>query len=335
MSKLGRGIYLRGSVYWLAVQENGKRRHLSLKTKDPVIALRNALKARHSPELAPSEGFTRDVEKFLAHKTATDRYSKRTLEWSEGVLKQFGAHVSNKAAGLVRPEDVTSFYAMLRQRMTENGAHSYMRAVKSFFSWCVEQRIQFESPAKAVKLGKPSQPARLRFASKTQRDQLITSAPNDSMRFILYCAFHAGMRFNEITEARPEWFNLKGRFITVETSATFKPKNRRTRTIPISTPFLKFLKTYKLRSPFMLEPAVTHGKYRYRYDFSLPWRRHMATNDLSWITPHTARHTFASLLVMNGESLYKVAKWLGDTLKVAEAHYAHLEKDDRSIDRML
>ena len=56
-----------------------------------------------------------------------------------------------------------------------------------------------------------------------------------------------------------------------------------------------------------------------------------ATADFSWITPHVARHTFASILAQKGESIYKIAKWLGDTLEVTEKHYAHLAPGDTAI----
>ena len=56
-----------------------------------------------------------------------------------------------------------------------------------------------------------------------------------------------------------------------------------------------------------------------------------ATADFSWITPHVARHTFASILAQKGESIYKIAKWLGDTTEVTEKHYAHLAPGDTAI----
>ena len=36
------------------------------------------------------------------------------------------------------------------------------------------------------------------------------------------------------------------------------------------------------------------------------------------------RHTFASLLAIAGVSIFKIAQWLGDDVRVVERHYAHL-----------
>lgn len=47
------------------------------------------------------------------------------------------------------------------------------------------------------------------------------------------------------------------------------------------------------------------------------------------------RHTFASLLVQAGVSVYKVARWMGDGVEVVEAHYGHLSPGDRDINRLI
>ena len=120
------------------------------------------------------------------------------------------------------------------------------------------------------------------------------------MKFILYCAFFAGMRFNEICEARPDWFDLEGGFVLIQKTSTFTPKNKKNRTVPLSPRFKEFLKAYGKKAPFMLKPDVVQGANRYRYDFRLPWRLHLKACKLSWITPHVARHTFASILAQKG-----------------------------------
>jgi hypothetical protein len=45
------------------------------------------------------------------------------------------------------------------------------------------------------------------------------------------------------------------------------------------------------------------------------------------------RHTFASLLAIAGVSIFKIAQWLGDDVRVVERHYAHLLPQDLDIER--
>ena len=43
----------------------------------------------------------------------------------------------------------------------------------------------------------------------------------------------------------------------------------------------------------------------------------MVRHGLGWVTPHTMRHTFASLPACANCSLYKIAKWMGDGPEVS------------------
>jgi len=45
------------------------------------------------------------------------------------------------------------------------------------------------------------------------------------------------------------------------------------------------------------------------------------------VTAHTMRHTFASHLVINGESLYAVGKLVGHTVPATTARYSHLNDE--------
>jgi len=103
---------------------------------------------------------------------------------------------------------------------------------------------------------------------------------------------------------------------------------------------MEFLNDYPMEGSWCIAPEVQRGESRYRYDFGYPYKRYLTYTgeklgrDLSWVTPHVMRHTFASLLVIAGVSLYKVSKWLGDDDRVAQRHYAHLQEGDREINKL-
>lgn len=340
---------------------NGKRRLVTLQTSDETLAVQRAAIIASTGSLPvgkrQAEQTLKDhIEQYLAAREATGRHTSSTKKWAKRALLQFAEHIRQKQAKSLTADDITSFYVALRKRrkpdgklFSENAARSYLRAVRGFTSWTVTAKLRFDNPAKEVKLGRPTQPARIRFVTREDRALLMDVAQCEDIKFILYCTFWAGMRFNEVVEARPDWFNVDDGYITVEQTDTFKPKNKKTRTIPLSPAFKKFLKGYGLPSPYMLAPyKLKKGKATYRYDFRKPWETVLAaatknknallrvagrpeTADFSWITPHTARHTFASLLAQQGTSIFKVAEWLGDTIQVATAHYAHLAPTDHAI----
>ena len=151
---------------------------------------------------------------------------------------------------------------------------------------------------------------------------------------MLYCGFHAGLRFNEIVEAKASWFDLNAGLLHLRKHEGIQFKDGEERTIPLTKGFSTFLKTYGLYEPYMVHPEIpARRKSVYRWDFGRPFDLYMEAQKVPWVTPHIMRHTFASLLASAGVSIYKIAKWLGDDVRVVQRHYAKLLPNDGEIER--
>jgi site-specific recombinase XerD len=327
-----RGIYRRSNIFWFARMVDGRRTQVSLKTSDYAEAVVNAMKIIDHPFLNDAEPLKQEIESFLSHKERQNEYSPASVESKQYALREFGHFVGKRRVADISTADVERFYQSLQKRVSESTAQGYITTIRSFFNRMVElKKIRF-NPVNGVNLARLDQKGRLLFCPPDLRNKLIVGAQSDAMKFVLYCGFHAGLRKNEIIEARPEWFDLERGSIHVRATDTFRPKDREARTIPLTREFQKFLKRYGLRPPFMLRPDVTHGEARYRYDFRRPWDNFMEEQDCSWVTPHVMRHTFASLLASKGVSIYKIALWLGDDVRVVQKHYAKLLPKDEDIE---
>lgn len=335
----GKGIYLRGRTYWLKFQRAGVRSYVSLQTGNPAEAVSRAYEIREAPALAPRSPLLATIDRYLAGKRRMNIYSRATERVTRAALVEFATALGTVRVDQVNAKVAQQHYERLQARVAETTAQIHMRALKAFYAWCARERLCLRSPFADVALARIDAPARLRFATARQRDMLIRDAPDDDLRFILFAGFHAGLRKGEIIEARVGWFDLqKSRAVHVENTATFRVKDREARFIPLTKPFRAFLFRYlrgKPRDAFALRPEVVHGRGTYRYDFHRPYNDYMTRKRCRWCTAHVMRHTFASLLVQAGVSIFKCAKWLGDGVAVVEAHYAHLSPRDRDIDRML
>lgn len=71
---------------------------------------------------------------------------------------------------------------------------------------------------------------------------------------------------------------------------------------------------------------------RVRLPWGRPWDRLTADAGLSWVTPHTLRHTFASQAVMAGVPIYTVSHWLGHASLQTTQIYAHLSPQQDLMD---
>ena len=327
------GIYTRGETWWFTYRFNGKKRFHSLGTSDYGEAVQKALAIRQNPELTPAAVFEQEVAAFIAHKLATNRYSRFSADSKVHTLRRFARVTGRANPSLVTPGDVRAFYEHEQERVSEQSAQSYVATVRSFFNWLLKARKVRTNPVAGLELATMDDRGREKFCTPALRDKLIAEAPTDELRMILYLGFHAGLRKNEIVQARPEWFDLAAGSLDVRQSATFRPKDREARTIPLTTAFRAFLAVHGLPGPFVLRPDATSPARLYRFSFRRQFEKYVAEQGCPWVTPHVMRHSFASLLASAGVSIYKIAKWLGDEVKTTQKHYAKLLPGDTDIER--
>ncbi len=334
MADTVKGLYRRGKIFWLAHQRNQRRVFISLQTDDEAVAIQRARHFLAHPDLNPTAGLNGDIAAFLKHQTATGLYSAASADSKGAILRKFEAWAVLSSAAAITPRIVEEWRdSLIAAGLQQVSVQTYLMALRAFCAWAVDTRLRRDNPVAAVKLGKIATRSRLLFCTRDQRDLILTRAPNDDLRFIFHCGFHAGLRKNEIIQARPDWFNLTVGTLTVPGKTdTFRSKNSHTRTIPLTTAFLEFLRGYGMRSPFMLRPDVEQGRSLYRYDYDRPYFAYLRTLDLEWVTSHVMRHTFASLLASAGRSIYKIALWLGDTVETTQRHYAKLLPIDHDIE---
>ena len=335
IDKLTRGIYRRGNRYWFARQIEKKRHWISLETSDPAEAIEKARKIREEAMLEPGTVLIHAVNRYVSYCRERGEWSLASADSKGYVLRAFA-----RWAGSVTPEDVTPalIERYYRERVRSHSvrtAHGNLMTLRGFFRWCVEvERTCRENPAAAIKVKTPAPAARKDFCTPELRDRLIRECPREDLKFVLYCGFHAGLRFNEIVEARSFWFEIESGILHLRKTDTMSFKDGEERSIPMTKEFRQFLREYGLKEPFMLHPEIpARRKSLYRYDFGRPFFEYTASQGVPWVTPHIMRHTFASLLASSGVSIYKIAKWLGDDVRVVQRHYAKLLPNDGEIER--
>jgi site-specific recombinase XerD len=311
-----RGIYLRGDVYGLGKQVNKRRTIVSLETRDYAEAVARAREILERPELQTAQSFSSEIDRFLKHKFETNRYSKMSADSKRSCLTLFAESVQDIPPASFASNQCRAYYNAAKARVAASTAESYMFTRRSFFNWSVSQNLCRRNPALDVQLDRIDHKGRVRFADFELAQRLIENPPNEDLRFVLFCGFHAGMRKLEIVEAVPDWFNLSRRTVEIRAPTTFRPKDRDARTVPLTDWFADFLKGYGLRSPYVLQPDILHGKHRYRFDFRRGFSDYMKAQGLEWISPHVMRHSFASICASKGIDLYRIATWLGDDVRV-------------------
>lgn len=332
-----KGILRRGEIYWFQpAMKNGIRPPMmSLQTTDLQTAIKAAALVRHSPLLVTADPLTAEIERFLVTPYEGKKFYSRSSQQALGYMLRAFVRQLKKGTRLpdISQETVQAYYDKSLAEKDPHTAHKRLMSLRAFFNRAVESKKIRVNPAIGVVTADLPPAPRVLFCTAEQRDKLIEACTREDLKLVLMLGFHAGMRKQEIIQAVASWFNMQQGFIDMRPTPTM-PFNdhKRPRTIPMRQVLLDFLTEYGLRTPFMLRPDVKQGKDIYRYDFDSALGALTKCCGLEWVTAHVMRHTFASLLVIEGRSIFKVAKWLGDSLATTEKHYAHLAPIDSDIE---
>lgn len=329
------GLYQRkGGLFGFAKQTNGVRKFHSLNTRDLSEAIRRATELNGAP-LAPSEAAFADfIEPFLQHKVALNRYTEQSVHVKRAVLNKFAQFAAAPAARISKGTIQSFYQSQLDAGLTPDTAMGYVSCVRALFNWLKNSKnLRHDNPCDGLEIARVEPSARKNFCTPELVEKLINECPRDDLKFVLFSGFHCGLRKNEIIQARPFWFDLRAGHLHLRKHDGIQFKDREERSVPLTSDFVVFLREYGLRDPYMLHPEVARGKSIYRYDFKRPFADYMKGQGCEWVTPHVMRHTFASLLASAGESIYDIAVWMGDDVKVVQKHYAKLLPVKRDIGR--
>jgi len=330
-----KGLWLRNETYWFRAMRNGERRVWNLHTPDLATAVARSQDRLREIDAEPSDLLAREMNFALG---CRKRIREKTRTGQASVAKIFCEWAGSVSAASITRENAAEWLADLRKEgKSDASLHSYARTMRSLFGCLIREKRLLPAhlnPFSRPDLKKLGRSPRRDFCSQAVRDDIIAAVPDAErdLKMILLLGFHAGLRKMEIVEARPDWIDCNQGVIHVCRTDTFVPKDGDDRTIPMTRELKAFLASRDLPSPFLVHPKVKHGRAEYRYDFRLPFFRHMKACGHPGVTAHSMRRTFASLLVNAGISIYKVAKWLGDHVDVVAGSYGHLVAYDAEID---
>lgn len=333
--------------YWYRwTGQDGKRRAVSLKTDDLPEAIKKirdikagaAFARWESGEPVPTPA-SKMVEKYLSAAQNRARKSMRagTAKRQRDILSKFLKDSSVESVSEVNREKIDHWLEGLKKSgRSPDTLRTYAQALRSFIGYLVKERLHNGAGFEKFDLpeGRPS--GRKNWLRLGVANRVIADSRDPDLTFILLCGFDAGLRKSEIIAAKVNWFDLRAGLLHVQNDPVsgFILKDRENRAIPLTEKFQKFLERYLAnRDPdsYVLKPRQARGRAEYRYDFKRLLYTHFKRCGVK-CSIHDMRRSFASNRVSQGRSIYKVAKWLGDGVRVVEKSYGHLAPADRDID---
>jgi integrase len=337
-------LYKRGKVWWVQTYLRGfsERRSLRTRSRGTAEALVQAIEL---DVLSGGRLRQRTWKEFATEfeQTVSGEVRPSTLRWYLCSLDNLSRFLEKRGVMFVcdvTPAVVTEFIEARRQQlhpswkrvMTQGGVRAYLRVLHRIFALAVDREYLQRNPVTA--------PNRNAVAGRTQPfspeeiTKMLTApylADKAYLRAIALLFLHSGLRIGDVIELKKA--DVDGAYLNI-----CARKNSRVVRLPVHAELREALNVHQARqsaeqktSPYLF--ATETGAPIVGLDKHL--RRLWKACGVAGGHAHRFRDTFAVRLLEQGASLYDVAKLLGISAVVVEAHYAPYVKELQERGRRL
>lgn len=358
-------IYLRGNALYLNYTKNNKRHRLSLNNlikslnleSDKALEyleglslekilkmLKGALKPNKEPKqesqrTAKNITIAQAKESFLDQKIGLKAESLRFMRLRFNTILKLMNIKENSKVSKITKESVTNYHNNAFKKYKKNTLISLNALLKSFLAFCESERFLSQNPYFSITLKNAQETKEIEPFSLEEVKNLIENAPSLRLKAFLAMAFLTGLRTGEQLALLWSDIDFKNKKINIDKSlnlsgAITSPKNKPSiREIDLLEPVEKILKELKASEPankkmiFLSIPKRTQ-------DFQRAFKKLLKALNLKDRKLYTTRHTFASLMLSQGEEAMWISQTLGhkdlNTTYKTYSHYIPKQEKERA-----
>lgn len=282
----------------------------------------------------------------LFQKWCKDRLNICTVEEiTESVVRRYITELQERGKYTYYANDKTKVYNVPEHRRDFNKPvsavtiNNYLRNIRVFFSWLVEQEILTKNPMKKIKALRTQRTAREFMSDEdfnklaSNLDKTYFSEHRDYAMIVLL--LDTGMRLGECSRLLVEEVDFSRNRIYLKAENTKGRKDRvvyfSDKTEAILRKWLRFKDRY-METIYLFPSRTTKAALpvaAFETNFKKYLLRFGINNQLS---PHCLRNNFAKRCLMNGMDVYTLSKILGhSSVTITEKAYLDLNEDDIAL----
>ncbi|WP_219029537.1 site-specific integrase [Helicobacter pylori] len=358
-------IYLRGNALYLNYTKNSKRRRVSLNRLTKSLNLENdkaleyleglslgkilkMLKGALNPNEEPKQGSQKTAKKtknitiaqakesFFNQKIGLKEESLRFMRLRFNTIsKLLNVKESHKVSKITK-DRIANYHNNAFKKYQKNTLMSFNALLKSFLEFCEQEGYMEKSPYFKITLKNAQEGEKIEPFNLEEIKTLIENAPSLRLKAFLAVAFFTGLRTGEQLALLWSDIDFENKKINIDKSLNLSgvittPKNKPSiREIDLLEPVEKILKELKASEPsnkkmvFLSTPKRTQ-------EFQQAFKKLLKALNLKERKLYTTRHTFASLMLSQGEEAMWVSKTLGHKdLNTTYKTYSHyIPKQDK------
>ncbi|MFT2744979.1 site-specific integrase [Helicobacter pylori] len=301
--------------------------------KEPKQESQRALKKTNNITIAQAK------ESFFNQKIGLKAESLRFMRLRfTTIVKLMNIKESSKLSKITK-ESVTNYHNNAFKKYKKNTLISLNALLKSFLAFCESERFLSQNPYFAITLKNAKETQAIDPFNIEEVKTLIENAPSLRLKAFLAVAFFTGLRTGEQLALLWSDVDFKNKKIHIDKSlnlsgAITSPKNKPSvREVDLLEPVEKILKELKASEPankkmiFLSIPKRTQ-------EFQQAFKKLLKALNLKERKLYTTRHTFASLMISQGEEAMWVSKTLGhkdlNTTYKTYSHYIPKQERERA-----
>jgi len=272
-------------------------------------------------------------EFYLPHATM----HKKT--WQEDVWKierRLNPVLGELRLSTITARDLTTFHSREKERTSATTANHHLTLVKRMLNLAVKWGLLEKSPAAGLdKFKEP--PHRERYLTKEELPRFLTALDGLDDRLsvaAIKLLLFTGCRRNEV-------LSLTWNQVRLEEGRLFLPvtKNGRSRSVLLNARARDVLlglaavrkQSVRTRLSEFVFPSRSGTRKGHLYDLRKPFEQACGRSGIEGLRIHDLRHSFATIAIQGGASLYDVQKLLGHSDIAMTQRYAHMV--DESLQR--
>nr|WRE09974.1 site-specific integrase [Helicobacter pylori] len=279
------------------------------------------------------------LKRFLALKIGLKQTSLNSLEnVFNSVFRLMDLKESDKLKKITK-EKIAKYHESALKHYKKNTIHNLNANLKSFLAFCEEERFLEKSPYFSVTLKNAQEAKAIEPFNLEEVKTLIENAQSLRLKAFLTVAFFTGLRTGEQLALMWEDIDFNEKKIVInkslnELGTITTPKNKPSvREVDLLEPVENILKELQASEPankkfvFISMPKRTTM-------FQIAFRKLLKALNLKDRKLYTTRHTFASLMLSQGEEAMWVSKTLGhkdlNTTYKTYSHYIPKQEKERA-----
>lgn len=264
-------------------------------------------------------------------------YSKQSVSGLY-ILPQLGKYKLSQLNKTILLEWQDNIWATKNPKTSDYYSYKYLSNIRmtlsSFLSWC-EERYGYKNCLREVKKPKRRAPKTvMKFWTRDEFEKFIEAVDNQTYKTIFTMMFFTGRRKGEILALTTD--DVQNNSIVFSKTCSRRTldgspykitstKNEKQDRTPICETLQSALKEYKPQSPFFFggKEPIHENTVSHAFD------RYISKAEVKRIRMHDLRHSFVSMCIHLGASVYVVADLIGDTVEQILKTYGHLYNEDK------